>query len=637
MLCSAADKPLNQTQAKLATEAHQILVSHCGKCHGKGGSFSDEMLLDYKLLTEGPEAVVVKGKTDKSFLYETIADGDMPTKKAKNPVSPEDLEKLKQWIDAGAPDWNLAQREFVSMETVIESIVSDLSQLPNRDRQFARYYTLTHLYNTDESEAALANYRIALSKLVNSLSWENTIVNPVTIDEHKTVLRLDLRDYGWDKAIWKRITELYPYAINYPYKSYEKLCNLSTAEVPFLRVDWFISTAALPPLYHDILDLPETDAELEKKLNVDVRRNLWDSPGRNVWRSGFLNSGVSKFNRIVERHTSSYGAYWKSYDFDSNKGLKNIFQNPLSFRHAGGEIIFNLPNGLQAYLLAESSGKRIDEAPVNIVFSTQGNDPIIRNGLSCMACHTSGMKEFKDRTNELHLAIQNTAFEKKADKKYALELYADADTMNRLVEKDKITFERAVAELGGIAGGREPIALLTDRYQDSLNSKLTAAEIGIAETEFINKLKKHDLLKSIGLNTLAAGGTIARETWEEIFPSVVASLEAGDPIFKKDQLKKFNEITSASFKILGQTDVIELWDKASQRSTVAVPASVFPSGSGYILGWHSKIGERYQVQGSNDLQTWKNIGAPRDGKSGTDQVIINSDHRYYRVRRVMTK
>ena len=115
--------------------------------------------------------------------------------------------------------------------------------------------------------------------------------------------------------------------------------------------------------------------------------------------------------------------------------------------------------------------------------------------------------------------------------------------MNRLVEKDKAMFERAVTKLGGIAGGREPVALLTDRYEDSLDSKLTAAEIGITEKEFINKLKNHELLKSIGLNTLVAGGTIARETWEEIFPTVVDSVGAGDPRFDKDQYK--NEVATA--------------------------------------------------------------------------------------------
>ena len=125
-------------------------------------------------------------------------------------------------------------------------------------------------------------------------------------------------------------------------------------EVPFLHVDWFVATVSLPPLYHDILDLPETDRELEARLEVNVVENIRNAAGRRVWRAGFNDSGVSNNNRVLERHTSRYGAYWKSYDFAGSVGTQNIFTHPLSFTHDGGEIIFNLSNGLQAYYLVDA-------------------------------------------------------------------------------------------------------------------------------------------------------------------------------------------------------------------------------------------------------------------------------------------
>ena len=67
------------------------------------------------------------------------------------------------------------------------------------------------------------------------------------------------------------------------------------------HVDWFIATASLPPLYHDILDLPETDRELEERLEVNVVENIRNAPGKRVWRAGFNDSGVSNHNRVVER------------------------------------------------------------------------------------------------------------------------------------------------------------------------------------------------------------------------------------------------------------------------------------------------------------------------------------------------
>ena len=46
---------------------------------------------------------------------------------------------------------------------------------------------------------------------------------------------------------------------------------------------------------------------------------------------------------------------------------QNIFAHPLDFSQDGGEIIFNLPNGLQAYLIVDREGVRIDAAPISIV------------------------------------------------------------------------------------------------------------------------------------------------------------------------------------------------------------------------------------------------------------------------------
>ena len=43
--------------------------------------------------------------------------------------------------------------------------------LASFDRAFARYFTMTHLYNAGETAGVLEGYRNGLSKLVNSLSW----------------------------------------------------------------------------------------------------------------------------------------------------------------------------------------------------------------------------------------------------------------------------------------------------------------------------------------------------------------------------------------------------------------------------------------------------------------------------------
>ena len=84
------------------------------------------------------------------------------------------------------------------------------------------------------------------------------------------------------------------------------------------------------------------------------------------------------------------GRIGKSYDFAGSVGTQNIFTHPLAFTHDGGEVVFNLPNGLQGYYLANASGFRLDEAPINIVSNPAASDPTVRNGLSCMGCPHGG-------------------------------------------------------------------------------------------------------------------------------------------------------------------------------------------------------------------------------------------------------
>src|SRR5262249_15929206 len=146
--------------------------------------------------------------------------------------------------------------------------------------------------------------------------------------------------------------------------------RLSGIDLPVLRADWLVATATRPPLYHTILDLPDTDAKLEQLLPVDPTETFLRDK---LARAGFAKSGVSSQNRLIERHEAAYGAYWKSFYFKTNYGTGNLFRFPLgpafkdnpfadqAFVHAGGELIFHLPNGLQGYLLVDAKGKRIDE------------------------------------------------------------------------------------------------------------------------------------------------------------------------------------------------------------------------------------------------------------------------------------
>ena len=373
-------------QQQIAQDAYVILEQSCLVCHGPNGAYKETLLIEHNALIQNGS--VVPGNPDASELYKRLITTEavkrMPLGQPQLPAQM--IDTIRNWILAGAPDWaatSTPNGQFISPGEMLNTIETHLMTLSSFDRAYARYFTMTHLYNAGEPVGILQEYRKALYKLVNSLSWGVTVTNPKPIDPQETIFYIDLRHYEWDvNDGWTQIESEYPYHISFdaPEQTALKaqlgrLQGEMKSDIPAIHVDWFIAQASLPPLYHDLLSLPLTDRELETRLEVDVIRNLQNAPGVRVWRAGTNDSGVSNNNRVVERHTSRYGAYWKSYDFAGSVGTQNIFTHPLSFTHDGGEVIFNLPNGLQGYYITNASGFRLNEAPTNIVSNPAASDP----------------------------------------------------------------------------------------------------------------------------------------------------------------------------------------------------------------------------------------------------------------------
>ena len=524
-------------QQNLAQQAYAIFEQNCLNCHGEHGAFTEEIIIEYTALIE--TGAVVPGKPIESELYKRLLTND-PAKRmplGQPQLPPAAILTIGNWIQAGAPDWESTSEvdgDFITPKKMLETIEKHINSLSPFDRPFTRYFTMTHLYNAGESAEALHAYQRALSKLVNSLSWGREVIRPQSIDPEETIFYIDLRDYEWEIGTnrWTQIEQVYPYSIAFDAPTQtslrEKLTNLReklACEVPFVHVDWFLATASLPPLYHDILDLPQTDRELEARLEVDVVENTRNAAGRRVWRAGFNDSGVSSNNRVVERHTSRYGAYWKSYDFAGSVGTQNIFTHPLSFTHDGGEIIFNLPNGLQAYYLVDAGGNRLDAAPINIVRNPAASDPTVRNGLSCIGCHTEGMKTFEDQVRAVVKQNPNPPY----DKARALRLYTEQSVMAAHVEKDTARYRQALEVSGDVFGGIEPVQRFYEAFQRPLDAAHAAAAVDLEIETFLRKIRENTSLKNLGLGVLTSeDSSVKRDTWTSNFSEIVATLSSPD-------------------------------------------------------------------------------------------------------------
>ena len=497
----------------LARQAQQILATNCHRCHGENGAVEGgfNYLLDRDRLVARKK--IVPGQPEKSHLLQRIQDGEMPPEDENPRPTAEDIARLRRWIAAGAPAFapSAASPSFITPAEVAGAIEADLLRHEERERRFIRYFTLTHLYNARLSADEMQTYRNGLAKLINSLSWRKNIVVPAPIDPNRTILRINLRDYGWTADLWDALVAKYPYRADGDF-----------AALP-LRGDWFVATASRPPLYHELLQLPSNERELEKQVHIKVEDDIRNE---SVARAGFSDSGVSRNNRLIERHETPYGAYWKSYDFAENVGAQNLFDRPLgpgsdnrSFRHAGGEIIFNLPNGLQGYMLVNGKGERIDKGPTDIVSDPKRPDRAVENGLSCMSCHSHGINPKNDQIRA-HVQANASAFPKE-ERETILKLYPPAEELRELMRQDTERFEKAAAATGAKAGATEPIMALAAQFEAPLDLRRAAAEVGLTPKDFLANLEQSpEIGRAIGALKLP-GGTVQRQTFVRIFPEIV--------------------------------------------------------------------------------------------------------------------
>ena len=445
---------------RLARDARAFLSKYCYDCHGGGNDVGEDLnVADLASMLKHPEAAgkaayIVPGKPGESLLWDYMSTGPkirMPKKNAPQPT-PEERKIIERWILDGAEFPTKTERKPIEARATLAAIATHLNKLKRADQPYQRFFTLDHLHNNPTlADDSLAVHRAAVSKLANSLSWQPEIVVPEVVEGTEgTVLVIDLRKLGWDFEDWKAIAKAYPYGVTHSddeaFRDLEReVARLAGTRLAAIRADWFVATVSRPPLYDRLLRLPASLRDLEHKLGVNLEANF----DRDILkRAGMITSGVSKHNRLVERHPTPFGAYWRSYDFGSSDGRGNLNLFPLgprfpgnhfddqAFEQAGGEVIFHLPNGLQGYMLADAKDRRLDApAPIAIVRDREetAGTPEVVNGISCIACHKNGMKSAIDE-----IRASPAVFAAAAEK--MLRLYPPTAELNKLTARDEKRF-----------------------------------------------------------------------------------------------------------------------------------------------------------------------------------------------------
>jgi hypothetical protein len=494
----------------VAKAAYDVLEKHCARCHQSGQLSQKDLdgvehkrenaasnfgnVMNLEEIASNPH-YVLPGNAKGSRLFTEIINEKMPYDWANgqgkfDPVSPEELAALEAWIDGLRKSCD--PKQYVSHSDMIGMIAADIERERIQPRRKGlRYLTLTHLANACVDEKAMKVYRQATIKLLNSLSRSPDVVRFTPIDPGETIIRVNLDELGWTSEDWDTVLKSYPYKMQ-PDTSYKNLLVSSTdSKMPYVRADWFAFTASRPGMYEKLLKLAPDFNKLAKDEGVDLEGNIRKFIAQ---RAGFQVSGVSRNNRLIERHPSKHGYFWTSYDFGDNKGRQNLYEHPLgpegknAFKHDGGESIFSLPNGFQAYYLNTADGKSLDKGPTNIVQDKRAKDLAVTNGISCMGCHEFGMIKAKDEIRKIALGGPGGKAFSRAELREIDGLYPDNEKMDRMLESDAKRFQDAMYRAGLDPNlnynGIEMITALSQRYEQDVDLTMAAAELGMTKDEF---------------------------------------------------------------------------------------------------------------------------------------------------------
>lgn len=557
---------------QLNVRAQKILKDRCHRCHGVELSIPELRVLsrDSLVADRGKNArrFVTPGEPQNSKLWDVVRDDYMPPN--DKPLSDEDKDILKQWIVAGAA-FPEVTRDGPNMDelAILNAINTDMQKVivgqVHGRVQSTRYFSLAHLYNNPSvSEEMLRLHRAALSKAINLLSRGKELIIPRALEgTNGTIYAVDLDDLEWESASdWEKVARLNPYGMRplnpIEIKLLAQIQNALGVQFPgfaYVRADWFVVEALRPPLYHELTGIPETSSALESKLGVDVKGNIQKN---RVIRLAMTESGVSKQNRMIERHPMGRGgAYWLSYDFRTNGGRGNLSRFPLgpktgeetkdqfAFEHAGGEIIFTRENGMHGYMLIKEDGARINEGPVDIVSDKRetAGSPLIVNGLSCIACHKHGIIVAKD-TIRKSVRLPNTEAVLKFDELYPTSEYVGANAMASDQEAYLKCLEQVIGPFLQVGDDQskdirefaEPVSEVAMYYRQDLDLQQVAVEMFHDPKLLTSQLQANETAEGLGLTGLTEGGRIKRAFWAEReggvtpFQSLAQSLRKGTPV-----------------------------------------------------------------------------------------------------------
>lgn len=519
------------------------------------------------------------------------------------------------------------QQVIYTPDTSYQLALADLAGIPANVQPYIRYLSLYNL--TPEDRAKMGQ---TVSFVVNSLSQRKKIQIPFFVGAgDRTVIRINLKDYGIDPKDWDKLGELgsgpkpqpEPYfhtfaepietkpfekrstklvtktrevtkyrdvektrevtkyrteiqfrpgygnvQVQVPYKEVEKYTDkepytvkeeyteeadvvdrvnvvqdtfakrklvdapwltpqivaqvkkLTYSEMPVYRADWFVANAILPPAYYNFFRLGTKLSDFENLVGADEKKSA-KVAGQD--KATVVQSTVARNNRTLTRSAALTGGYyWISHDTLKSVDDRQYAINLLDEKFDATEVIASLPNKLQVYFVTNEKLERQDFAPPDIAVDNTSVDRVVRNGRSCMICHSDGIRPIDDEVRAVTDLMRDSA-------KIKL-LVADEKDYDRIKDLfgtnlakqqflDSQMYRDAVAEATGLPSEKnaQQLGAFYNQYAEHLlTPEVAAAECGMTVEDFMRvlPLSKDNVVLGLGKTPVRP---VRRDQWERSY------------------------------------------------------------------------------------------------------------------------
>lgn len=335
------------------------------------------------------------------------------------------------------------------------------------------------------------------------------------------LLRLDLAGLGWESTWGVVLAQQYV-------PRYRP--DLQTAKAVPLVVDglWF-AACMLDPIETGNAQYLLLYGAKEPKT-ADQFLQLWGIQNDPEYVFGMVEgaSGVAvQRTRLVENRPGAKRNYgWITHDSAVIAGERDPLENlPNRAKFDAQELIVGIPKWyggrsgmLQAYYLADGQGQRQEKAPANIVVDHTGIRGVeIRNTLSCVICHTSGIHPpTTDAFRQYIESGASVAFKDKGQQ-LATDRYLGSD-LAKEVDSDQEAYSDGVKLCNGLTPEENAAALasIVRLYDRDVTLEQAARELFTTPKDLQMALadysRRYTLTGRLAL--LAQGKSISRQQFQ---------------------------------------------------------------------------------------------------------------------------